>query len=112
MPPVIVGGALVIPRGLLNQLMGRPGAFSADAAARRAIELAAMQAVMETELALGFIPVEVDGVQTKTVYLKKPFRERPDFAATSVNYDISDLINTSSRHPTRATARLGRLLKY
>ena len=36
--------------------------------------------------------VEVDGTQTKTIYLKKPFRERPDFAATSVNYDIMELI--------------------
>jgi len=154
-PPVIVGGALVIPRGLLHQLMGRAGAFSADAAARRSIELTAMQAVMETEISLGFIPVdvsaakvgydvesrippgkreagmatlrflevkgraagadtvtvskneiltalnkpdeyilaivEVDGGRTKTVYLKKPFRERPDFAATSVNYNIAEL---------------------
>jgi hypothetical protein len=24
--------------------------------------------------------------------LKKPFRERPDFAATSVNYNIAELI--------------------
>ncbi|MDR1915847.1 MAG: DUF3883 domain-containing protein [Synergistaceae bacterium] len=35
--------------------------------------------------------VEVDGAATKTIYLKKPFRERPDFAATSVNYSIGDL---------------------
>ena len=35
------------------------------------------------------------GAQTKTVYLKKPFRERPDFAATSVNYDIMELVNGS-----------------
>jgi hypothetical protein len=37
--------------------------------------------------------VEVDGDKTKTVYLKKPFKERPDFAATSVNYDISKLLS-------------------
>lgn len=36
--------------------------------------------------------VEVDGTDTNTVYLKHPFSERPDFAATSVNYDIGDLI--------------------
>lgn len=36
--------------------------------------------------------VEVAGSATKTVYLKKPFRERPDFTATSVNYDIDELI--------------------
>ncbi len=39
--------------------------------------------------------VEVDGEQTSTVYLKNPFQERPDFAATSVNYNISELINNS-----------------
>ncbi|MDR0433599.1 MAG: hypothetical protein LBH21_00880 [Gracilibacteraceae bacterium] len=40
--------------------------------------------------------VEVDGGgNTATVYLKKPFRERPDFAATSVNYDIADLTGSS-----------------
>lgn len=157
MPPVIVGGALVIPRGLLNKLMGRPDTFAADAVARREIELAAMKAVMEIEASLGYIPVdvsaakvgydvesqipqskrdvsgatlrfievkgraagadtvtvskneiltalnkpdeyilaivEVNGEQARTVYLKKPFLERPDFAATSVNYNIAELTN-------------------
>jgi 2-phospho-L-lactate guanylyltransferase (CobY/MobA/RfbA family) len=37
--------------------------------------------------------VEVNGPGTKTVYLKKPFKERPDFAATSVNYNITELVN-------------------
>ena len=36
--------------------------------------------------------VEVDGDETNVVYLKKPFKERPDFAATSVNYNISELM--------------------
>jgi len=157
MPPVVVGGALVIPRGLINQLMGRTDTFTSDAVARREIEIAALKAVMEIEISLGYIPsdvsaakvgydveskipqgkrdssgatlrfievkgrtsdsitvtvskneiltahnkpdeyilaiVEVDGALTKTVYLKKPFRERPDFAATSVNYDIENLKN-------------------
>ena len=39
--------------------------------------------------------VEVDGTAAKTVYLKKPFHERPDFAATSVNYNIVDLVGGS-----------------
>ena len=39
--------------------------------------------------------VEVDGSQAKTVYLKKPFSERPDFAATSVNFNIVELVNGS-----------------
>ncbi|MDX9869912.1 MAG: DUF3883 domain-containing protein, partial [Candidatus Cloacimonadales bacterium] len=39
--------------------------------------------------------VEVDGDSTKTVYLKKPFSERPDFAATSVNYNITELMDAA-----------------
>jgi len=156
MPPVIVGGAIVIPSGLLGKLMCRPDSFTADAMARREIELTAMKAVMDIETSLGYVPVDVssakvgydiesqipkekrdaggaslrfievkgrsvgadtvtitkneiltalnkpeeyilaivdvDGEQTKTVYLKTPFREHPDFAATSVNYDIRDLV--------------------
>lgn len=159
MPPVVVGGAIVIPRGLLNRLMGRSAPYTADTAARRAIELAAMKVVMDIEAELGYIPrdvsaakvgydvesripqhmrtedgntlrfievkgrekgadtvtvtkneiltafnkpdeyilaiVEVDSSNTSTVYLKQPFRERPDFAATSVNYDIAELIRSA-----------------
>ena len=39
--------------------------------------------------------VEVDGENTWTVYLKKPFKNAPDFTATSVNFDIADLIRNS-----------------
>jgi SNF2 family DNA or RNA helicase len=157
MPPVVIGGAVVIPKGLLGKLTGKPDLFTADAQARRVVELAAMKAVMELESSLGFVPrdvsgekcgydieslipvelrepdahslrfievkgrargattvtvtknellkalnvpeeyilaiVEVDGSKAKTIYLKKPFHEKPDFAATSVNYDIRELIN-------------------
>jgi hypothetical protein len=159
LPPVVVGGALVIPRGLINMLTGRIESFSSDASIRRAIELAAMKAVMDIETSLGYIPsdvsgekrgydieskipanmrdkdghmlrfvevkgrvkgastvtvtnneilyqltnpdtfilaiVEVDGDEKKTVYLKKPFHKRPDFAATSVNYDIGELMSNA-----------------
>jgi hypothetical protein len=50
--PVVIGGALVIPQGLLDERRGVP-TFSADAAARARIERIAMQAVMEAEQALG-----------------------------------------------------------
>jgi len=157
MPPVVVGGALVVPRGLLNKLSGGPQPSAADALARSEIEQAAMNAVMEIERSLGYMPkdvsaskdgydiestipedkrekdghilrlievkgrakgattvtvtqneilrgfnspdqfilaiVEVDGGATSTTYLKKPFREKPDFAATSVNYNIEELTN-------------------
>lgn len=56
--PVIVGGALIIPAGLLAQRKGS-GEFCADAAARARIEALAMQAVMATERALGHQVVDV-----------------------------------------------------
>jgi hypothetical protein len=156
-PPVIVSGAVIIPRRLLDKLMRKSsGMISADAAARRKIEMAAIKAVTDIETSLGYIPrdvsaekrgydieslipealrggasplrfievkgrkkgadtvtitknemlaalntpdeymlaiVEVDGATAKTVYLKKPFHERPDFAATSVNYNIEGLMS-------------------
>ncbi len=159
LPPAIIGGALIIPQGLLNRLTGQVdpevGLFSEE---RRAIELAAMRAVMSIEVSLGNKPrdvslqkigfdvesvipdenrhggpclrfievkgrtkgattvtvskneiltalnkpdefilaiVEVDGNQVNTVYAKKPFRTAPDFGATSVNYDIADLLESA-----------------
>ena len=159
MPPVVIGGAIVIPRGLLDKLTGRSNAIIVDALARREIEIAAMKAVMDIEISLGNTPtdvsakkvgydieslipldkrgndgaplrfieikgrvkgagtvtvskneiltafnkpdgyilaiVEVDGVETNTTYLTKPFQKPPDFAATSVNYSIDELIDSS-----------------
>ena len=154
-PPVIVGGALVIPLGLLNKLMGRPNVGSLFGVNRSAIEKAAMDAVTQREWQLGYTPrdvssenvgydiesaipeskrdgghclrfievkgrqkgsttvtvtrneiltalnkpdefilaiVEVDGTQTKTVYIRKPFTNAPDQGACSVNYEIADLL--------------------
>jgi len=62
-PPRVRGGMVVIPRGLLEAR--RPAGetagagFSQDPAARRLIELAAMDAVMEIERALGNAPKDV-----------------------------------------------------
>ena len=39
--------------------------------------------------------VEVDGNITKTTYLKRPFRNAPEFATTSVTYNIQELVNQS-----------------
>ena len=160
MPPVIVGGSLVIPKGLLHILTRRPIESPFGQGDRRAVEYAAMQAVMDLERSLGYSPkdvsadkcgydieseipaelrtgdsgclrfievkgrakgadtvtvskneiltalnrpeeyilaiVEVDGQKAKTVYLKKPFRNAPDFTATSVNYSIAELLETAS----------------
>ncbi len=61
--PVVLGGALVIPIGLLRQLRGEPApdaaTFSADPAARSRIELLAMNAVRLAEEARGCRVVDV-----------------------------------------------------
>ncbi len=159
MPPVIVGGSLVIPKGLIDILLHRAAPSLFGQGDRKAIEDAGMQAVMAIERKLGYLPtdvsakkcgydveseipkekragdggclrfievkgrakgaatvtvskneiltglnrpeefilaiVEVDGQKTRTVYLKRPFKNAPDFTATSVNYDIMDLIHNS-----------------
>lgn len=159
-PPVVTGGALVIPKGLLHTIMGVREA-SQDFfghSDRQTIEYAAMNAVMQIEFELGYSPadvsgvkcgydiesqipqrlmeyerrlrfievkgrekgattvtvskneiltalnkqqdyilaiVEVDGTETHTIYLRQPFKNSPDFTATSVNFDIQDLINNA-----------------
>lgn len=50
--PVVIGGALVIPQGLLAQRKGETN-FSVDPAARSRIEQVAMQAVIEIEKGFG-----------------------------------------------------------
>lgn len=50
--PVVIGGALLIPAGLLAQRKGEV-TFCADAAARQHIERLAMQAVIDHEASLG-----------------------------------------------------------
>ena len=159
MPPIITGGAIVIPRGLLHKLTATPGTGLFGQSDRQTIEYAAMNAVIQIENSLGYKPkdvsadkcgydvesfvpdaarrlaeyalrmievkgrtkgattvtvskneiltalnkpeefilaiVEVDGSRTHTIYLKHPFKNAPDFTATSVNFDIRDLIAES-----------------
>ncbi len=58
--PVILGGALVVPVGILRKLRGEaPGLTAADAAARKRIEMLAMQTVMKAEEAKGHRVVDV-----------------------------------------------------
>jgi superfamily II DNA or RNA helicase len=56
--PVVLGGSLVIPIGLLLQRKGQSG-WSADAAARARVERIAMQAVVKAEQALGHDVIDV-----------------------------------------------------
>jgi Domain of unknown function (DUF3883) len=61
LPPVVIGGVLVIPQGLLNRLAGQyeppESAQFADETAR--IERLAMEAVMQIERELGYLPRDV-----------------------------------------------------
>jgi superfamily II DNA or RNA helicase len=56
-PPVVIGGVLVIPAGLLYSLSGEDA--PAELMDRRITEALAMQAVMEAEIALGNHPRDV-----------------------------------------------------
>ena len=60
LPPVVVGGALIVPSGLLSSLRGAAARDVAERARQRsAIERAAVNAVMAIERALGHDPVEM-----------------------------------------------------
>lgn len=56
--PVVVGGALIIPQGLLAERKGETQ-FSVNAAARARVEHLAMQAVIQAEQSLGFTTKDV-----------------------------------------------------
>ncbi|MEI7988605.1 MAG: helicase-related protein [Chloroflexota bacterium] len=59
-PPLVLGAALILPGGLLARLQGKPVAEPAlFAKQKKAVEEAAMQAVMENERKLGFLPQDV-----------------------------------------------------
>ena len=60
-PPIIVGGSLVIPKGLLHILTHRPAPDASGQGDRQAMEYAGMKAVMDIEQKLGFLPVDVSG---------------------------------------------------
>jgi hypothetical protein len=62
LPPVVIGGAVVIPAGLLRRVLpARSPApeLAVSAEERKRIEMAAMQAVMLAERRLGFEPHDV-----------------------------------------------------
>ena len=150
--PLVVGGALIIPQGLIDLRQGKNvPKWAVDAAARAKVEQLAMQSVIANELTLGnqpedvsaskcgwditsrtpagglrFIEVKgrVKGATTVTVtknemltgfnqpdkfflaivlidgdsagapcYIKSPFKNEPDFAISSVNYDLGELLS-------------------
>lgn len=81
-PPVVTGGALVIPRGLLRRLMGAPATDSFGGTDKKAVEMAAMNAVMEIERQLGYQPRDV--------------------SAEKVGYDIESTVPQELRTGTNA----------
>lgn len=149
LPPVVIGGALIVPAGALAPVRGQP-----EDGDRRRVELLAMDAVIAAERRLGRVPRDVsaervgydvesrrpdgslvfievkgriEGAETVTVtkneiltalntpeeyvlalvtvdgaaheprYVRKPFRREPDFAVTSVNYDLEELLARGER---------------
>jgi hypothetical protein len=154
LPPVVLGGAIIVPARLLQmpafQLAETASPNAADAEMRRRVELLAMQTVIAAERRLGFEPVDVsaenrgydvesripgtgklrfievkgraagansvtitrneimtalnkpddfilaivtvNGDQAEPRYVRQPFQREPDFAVTSVNYDLPDLL--------------------
>ncbi len=154
--PVVTGGLLIVPAGLIQRLSGdRPEDPATSAAERAWVEGIAMTTVMMREEALGYEPtdvsakrgigydiesrvpgavgrlrfievkgrakgartitvtkneilagvnkpddfilaiVEVDGAFGTVTYLQRPFNLEPDFAVTSVNYDIAQLLSVA-----------------
>src|SRR5262249_36733989 len=62
--PVALGGALVVPAGLLRRLRGEgPALSAADVAARKRIEMLATQSVIRAEEAKGHRVVDVSAEQ-------------------------------------------------
>lgn len=60
LPPVVIGGALVVPHGLLNRLKGyRQAETDRFARETERVEKLAMEAVMEVERRIGFEPRDV-----------------------------------------------------
>ena len=61
LPPVVVGGVLVIPQGLLNRLTGQSDIPNIEQFAHETarVERIAMEAVMQAERLLGYIPRDV-----------------------------------------------------
>ncbi|MYN14977.1 DUF3883 domain-containing protein [Pusillimonas sp. TS35] len=74
--PVVIGGALVIPQGLLNMRQGKT-TFTADAQARARIEHVAMQAVIDYEKALGHTVNDVSAQKCGWDITARP-PQRPD----------------------------------
>jgi hypothetical protein len=156
LPPVVIGGAVIVPARLLQKptapaLAETPPPNTRDAEMRRRVEQLAMQAVIAAERNLGYEPSDVsaenrgydvesripntgklrflevkgravgadivtitrneimtalnkpddfilaiatvNGDIAEPLYVRVPFQREPDFAVTSVNYNLTDLLS-------------------
>jgi len=59
LPPVVLGGAMIVPAGLLRTLSGKPTAVPTFAQDTERSEMLAMNAVMQAEQRLGYVPRDV-----------------------------------------------------
>jgi hypothetical protein len=58
MPPVILGGLVVVPLGLLAKITGQPASTVKDTVDRLAVEAHAREIIMDVERSLGFEPID------------------------------------------------------
>ena len=58
LPPVILGGLVVVPLGLLAKITGQPVSTVKDAVDRLAVAAHAREIIMEVERSLGFEPID------------------------------------------------------
>lgn len=65
MPPSVTGGVLVIPKGLLYQLMRVTPSPTFGTRDRHSIEFAAMNAVMQIEKEQGYQPSDVSAIKCR-----------------------------------------------
>ena len=63
LPPVVMGGALVIPVGVLAKLLGKPAQPATFGFEKARVEALAMAAVMQAERMLGFDPRDVSAIK-------------------------------------------------
>jgi hypothetical protein len=58
LPPVVLGGVMVIPMGMLAKIAGRPADVEYDTPDKLAAAARAREIIMEVEKALGFEPID------------------------------------------------------
>ncbi|NLH93348.1 MAG: DUF3883 domain-containing protein [Candidatus Cloacimonetes bacterium] len=110
--PVVIGGALIIPAGLLAQLNGED-TWTADAEARKQIELKAMQVVMDHEKSNGCevfdvsdlncgwdvtsIPAPIDGKMPETRHIEVKGRVKGQSTITVTRNEILYGLNQADK---------------